>query len=136
MTSSKPDGLRFTMNCADGTVLVEGETFSLPGADVPEVLVAAALAHARYWETVDDESQLPLGDEVHIDLVRLNGKYAVEFSGEEGYFPSAGMALAAFVEFCSAIEDLLLDAGDAEGEVLGPLDTPRGWQAPREDIEA
>jgi hypothetical protein len=136
--SDKPEGFRFTMDCETGIVELVADHFEIEPADVPSIFVAAALAHANFFESVEVDSPLPVGERVHVDVVRLNGKYTAEFCGDEGYFPSIGMALATFVEFCSTIEDIMLEAADseAEGEVLGPLDTARGWQAPREDIEA
>ena len=127
--------LRFTYSgeTATGTLTIKEGVDQLHAFDLAG---ATGLAIMRYAEDFDRSADRLDVSDVHIDVVEVDGKYAVEFSGDCDD-PDPLYVFTAFAEFISILEDLIIEeAAYDEEETVGPLDLARGWQAPREDIEA
>jgi hypothetical protein len=103
------------------------------------IVVPAGVLMHYYMEVAEldcmgDENS-PLAQFVYIDVVVEGNKHAVSVSISPGTFIN-GVGL--FYVGTLLSEFLLEEWTDRldEEDTVGPLDTPRGWQAPREDIEA
>lgn len=106
--------------------------------DGMDVVPAGVLMH-YYLEIVERDcmgvEDSPLAQFVYIDVVVEGNKYAVSVSIDPGtYINGVGL----FYVGTLLSEFLLEEWTDRldEEETVGPLDVARGWQAPREDIEA
>jgi hypothetical protein len=102
------------------------------------VVPAGVLMH-YYLEIVERDcmgvEDSPLAQFVYIDVVVEGNKYAVSVSIDPGtYINGVGL----FYVGVLLSEFLLEEWTDRldEDEAVGPLDLARGWQTPREDIEA